>query len=232
MEPIKEDKKEEEIKEDEKQKEIEETEIIEKEPWYKGPLRYIVAVFLILLLVLWIVPHYGVKQNPEPINIPTLEDLNVKINDVPEVSSSDIRDYVRITSEIKQLADKIISLSCSENHRICNAKALFYFVQNNFDYVNDPLAFEYFKTPQESLTTHALDCDDYSILLSSLLQATGFQTRFVKVPGHVFIQAKIQEAISSYKTEKDWINMDPTCQGCQFGEIHYSYSKSNKVFLE
>ncbi len=25
-----------------------------KEPWYKGPIKYIVAVFLILLLILWL----------------------------------------------------------------------------------------------------------------------------------------------------------------------------------
>ena len=72
--------------------------------------------------------------------------------------------------------------------------------------------------------------DNSSILLSSLLQSIGLQTRFVFVPGHVFVQVKLTEAISSYKDEQDWVNLDATCQGCKFGEIHYSYADSKKSY--
>ncbi|MFH1683225.1 MAG: transglutaminase-like domain-containing protein [Candidatus Woesearchaeota archaeon] len=204
----------------------------EKEPWYKGPIKVIMGLFMLLLIVLWVVPHYGIKQNPEPSYTPTIIELNVRIAEIPKINSSDIRDYVQVTPEIKQLADKIITLSCPETNRVCNAKALFYFVRDNFNYVNDPTKFEYYKTPQESLTSDAGDCDDSSILTSSLLQAVGFQTRFVFVPGHVYLQAKIPEALSTYKTEQDWINLDPTCKNCKFGEIHYSYADSRKNVLE
>ena len=137
-----------------------------------------------------------------------------------------------INRKIKQIADQIVTLSCTETHPVCNAKAIFYFVQNNFNYLNDPLAFEYYKTPQESLQSNTGDCDDSSILTASLLQAVGFRTRFVFVPGHVFVQVRIPEAISSYKDEDNWINLDATCSGCKFGEIHYSYSKKEKRYLE
>ncbi len=218
-----------------KQKEIiNKQELLEKDehkPWYKSPLKYIVAIFLIFLVVLWIVPIYGVKQNPEPQKIPTLNELNIQIKNIPNITSNDIRDYIQTSSEIKQIADRIIALSCLDTHKVCNAKALFYFVQKNFNYVNDPLAFEYFKTPQESFSSNTGDCDDSSIFLSSLLRSVGFNTRFVKVPSHIFVQVKIPEAISSYKTGDGWINLDSTCKGCKFGEIHYSYSNSNKIFL-
>lgn len=200
----------------------------EKEPWYKGPIKIILGLFLLLLIVLWIVPHYGIKQNPEPSYTPSLEEINIQISSIPNISSTDIKEYVQITPEIKQIADKIVSLSCPQTHNVCNAKAIFYFVKKNFNYVNDPLAFEYFKTPQESLTTSVLDCDDYAILTSSFLQAIGFQTRFVFVPEHVYIQVRIPEAVASYKTEDDWINLDPTCKNCNFGEIHYKYTNSKK----
>ncbi len=200
------------------------------DPWYKGPVKVIIGLFLILILVLWLVPIYGIKQNPEPNYNPTLKELNVPELDIPEVNSDKITAYVQVTPEIKQLADKIVTLSCKETHRVCNAKAIFYFVQNNFNYLNDPLAFEYYKTPQESLNSNSGDCDDASILLSSLLQSIGFQTRFVFVPGHVYVQVKVKEAVSSYKTEDDWINIDGTCQGCKFGEVHYKYADSKKSY--
>jgi len=130
---------------------LEEQPAEDKIPWYKGPLRTIMGLFILLLIILWIVPHYGIKQNPEPRFIPSLSDLDIADMPIPNTSSADIRTYVQTNPEIKRLADKIITLSCSETSRICNAKALFYFVRDNFNYVNDPLAFEYYKTPQESL---------------------------------------------------------------------------------
>ena len=46
-------------------------ETIEPELWYKGPIKWILAVFLVLILVLMIVPRYAVKLDPEPRNIPS-----------------------------------------------------------------------------------------------------------------------------------------------------------------
>ena len=204
----------------------------EKQSWYQGPLKVILGLFLLLLVVLWIVPHYGLKQNPEPNYTPTLAELNIPEMQIPEIDSPDIRNYLQTTSEIKQLADKVVTLSCPQTHKVCNAKALFYFVQKNFNYVNDPLHHEYYKTPQETLTSAASDCDDFSVLTASLLRSVGFPTRFVRVPGHIYLQVRIPEAVSSYKTEQAWINLDPTCTSCQFGEIHYQYTDSNKQFVE
>jgi transglutaminase-like putative cysteine protease len=201
-----------------------------KEPWYKGPIKIILGIFLLLLIVMWLVPFYGIKQNPEPYYLPTITELTIPELTVPDVIDNDIRYYVQTTQDIKQIADKIVTLSCKETHKVCNAKAIFYFVQSNFNYLNDPLAFEYFKTPQESFNAQAGDCDDASILLSSLLQSIGLQTRFVYVPGHVYVQVRMPEAKSSYKDEDDWINLDATCQNCKFGEISYTYSDSKKTF--
>jgi len=201
------------------------------EPWYKGPAKIIIGIFLLLLVILWLVPFYGIKQNPEPNYLPILDDLNVPELTVPEITDQDIRSYVQTSQDIKQIADKIVTLSCKETHKVCNTKAIFYFVQQNFNYLNDPLAFEYFKTPQESFNAQAGDCDDASILLSSLLQSVGFYTRFVFVPRHVYVQVKISEAKSSYKDDDGWISIDATCQSCKFGEISYTYSDAKKEYL-
>ncbi len=205
---------------------------IPPEPWYKGPIKIIVGLFLILLLILWLIPHYGIKQNPEPIAIPTVQELSLSPLRIPNISSADMRAYIQLTPELKQLADQIVSRSCAETHRVCNAKALFYFVQKNFQYLNDPLAFEYYKTPQESLQSSTGDCDDASLLLASLLRAIGIETRFVLVPRHVFVQAKIPEAVWSDKDRDDWVTLDATCRDCGFGELHYQYASLPKSYLE
>ena len=201
-----------------------------KEPWYKGPIRTIIGLFLLLIIIIWLVPLYAVKQNPEPTHTPTIKELQLSTFNIPNITSKNIKDYIQTTADIKRIADKVISLSCPNTHRVCNAKALFYFVQQNFNYVNDPLKFEYFKTPQESFNSQVGDCDDATINQISLLQSVGFTTRFVFVPGHVYLQVKIPEAKSSYKTKEGWINLDPTCKNCQFGEIHPSYADAKKRY--
>jgi hypothetical protein len=190
----------------------------ELEPWYKGPIKYVLGIFLILLLLLTIIPYYAIKLDPEPQNVPL-----IKVNySIPKINSNDINNYISTNSEIKQLADQIVTLSCPNAEKICNAKAMFYFVKKNINYVNDPIDREYYKTPQETLNSRNGDCDDQSILLASLLQAIGLETRFKFVPGHVFVEVKLLEAPFSYKDKEGWIKLDPTCQDCNFGEQHYS----------
>ena len=203
----------------------------EKIPWYKGPLRIIIGLFLILIIIMWLVPYYGVKQNPKPNYTPKLSELKLSTMAIPTINSSNIRAYVQTTPEIKQLADQIVVLSCAQTHPVCNAKALFYFVQQNFNYLSDPLAFEYYKTPQESLQTSSGDCDDTAILLSSLLQSIGLRTRFVLVPRHVYVQVHLPEAAFGDK-EGNWVNLDATCQSCGFGEIAPQYSSARKSYFE
>jgi transglutaminase-like putative cysteine protease len=211
--------------------EMEDVDVPEEKPFFSGPIKIIVGIFLILLLVMWLVPAYGVKHNPEPNYGPTLDELQVPQMSIPDISSSDIRDYVQVTPDIKRIADKIVTLSCPQTSKVCNAKAIFYFVRDNFNYVNDPLAFEYYKTPEESFASSVGDCDDSSVLGASLLNAVGLQTRFVFVPGHVYIQVKLPDAISAYKEDGNWINLDMTCQGCKFGEVHYNYVNAEKRYV-
>ena len=47
----------------------------EVEEQKRNPLVYILALFMILILLLWIVPYYSIKLDPEPKNIPTKESI-------------------------------------------------------------------------------------------------------------------------------------------------------------
>jgi len=70
-----------------------------------------------------------------------------------------------------------------------------------------------------------------NVLLASLLDAIGVQTRLVFIPNHVYVQAYLPEALKKYKFEEDWVNLDATCFNCEFGQITYSVSQSEKKYL-
>jgi transglutaminase-like putative cysteine protease len=206
----------------------------EQELWYKGPIKWILAIFLIFILILMIVPRYAVKLDPEPKLIPNLGEvlpLNITIINNSVNNREDFLKLVKPNDPIiKQVADKISTLSCNSN-KICQAKAIFYFIRDNFDYISDPNRFEYVKSARESLISGGGDCDDASVLLANLEEAIGVKTRFVFIPGHVYLEIWLPKALNKYKTEDDWISIDPTCKNCEFGEIPYQNINKNKQYL-
>ena len=202
----------------------------EKEPWYRGPIRYIILIFLLLIISMWVFSNYAVKVDPHPKHIPTIEEVftqNFEINISDEKNIINKEDYRKLIKAndpvVKQTADKIASISCVGG-RVCYAKAIFYFVRDNFQYVSDPTTFEYVKDARESLIVKSGDCDDASVLLANLLEAIGINTKFVFVPGHVYVQAYLPDASRRYKNAEDWVNLDATCKNCEFGELARAYS--------
>ncbi len=204
----------------------------------KSALWYILAVFLALIVVSMIIPYYGIKLDPEPNYIAKLGEVlpeGVVIgNESHGIDKK--KDFLRFLDSgdvvVKQIADSVVSKSGCMGHKVCYAKALFYFVKDkdNLNYINDPPD-EYVKTAKETLKSGGGDCDDFSVLLANLLQAVGISTRFVFVPGHVYVEAYLPEAIGKYKSEGEWVSMDSTCEYCEFGEISISSSNKEKVYV-
>lgn len=187
-----------------------------------------VAGFLVALMFFFIIPQWTISLDPEPKSIP---DISEAVSGEFELTPIDITfptrgqfyEYVQPRdSVVKQTADYVISHACKgREYQVCYAKALFFFVRDKFAYTYDPLEYEYVKTPRESLRSPVGDCDDASVLLASLLRAEGIDTRFVFIPGHVYVEAFIQDARKKYHDGSFWVAMDPTCNGCGFGEIPY-----------
>ena len=204
----------------------------EPEPWYKGPIRYILGIFLIFIIILWLFPVYSVKLDPNPDVIPKLKEVLPSSIEVINSSFNQIS-LAMVNGEdsvVKGVADKVVVRACGNKGQICHAKALFYFVRDNFEYISDPNAFEYVKTARESLVNGGGDCDDASVLLASLLDAVGVRSRFVFIPGHVYVQAYMPKALNRYKEDKDFVNLDATCSYCEFGEISWkSFDKEERI---
>jgi len=195
----------------------------EPEPGYRGPIRIVLALFLLIIIVMWTFSYYGGKIDPEPKRIHSKEEVlpsNIVLENktVQIITHDDFRKLINpLDPVIKQTADSIAALSCDAN-RVCQAKAIYYFVRDNYNYILDPVDKEYIEDPKEFLKVGGGDCESGAILLSSLLEAIGVTTEFVFIPGHALIKANIPEAQKKYKIN-DYVYLDWTCSNCAFGEL-------------
>lgn len=196
----------------------------EDEPVWKGPIKYIVAIFIIFLLVIWIVPSFTIKMDPNPTNIPKIKDVVPKdVNLSSErlnissraalLSAVDPEDPV-----IKQASTKIATGSCTGN-QVCQAKAIYYFVRDNVEYVADPLDFDYVEPAREVLFTGGGDCESGTLLMASMMESIGVNAEIVMIPGHAFLRIYLLDAKNKYKQKDGWIYLDWTCKDCEFGQV-------------
>jgi len=192
--------------------------IVDEQKSRRRPIIIIGGIFLLLLLVVSYVPLTNIGKYENPSNIPSINDVRSLLpKNISNPGTLDIWDYVVEDSEIKHVSNRIIVDSCSGGDT-CYAKALYYFVRDNVQYIPDPNK-EYFETPFETILTGGADCDGQAILLASLLQSVGFLTEFVFVPGHVYVRFYSSEIPDIYRAKDNWVYLDTTCKTCEFGEI-------------
>jgi len=117
------------------------------------------------------------------------------------------------------------------------ARKIFDFVRDEIQYIYDPMGLEEIQSPETTLKLRAGDCEDQSILLSSLLSAIGFESALIfadtnndGVPDHVYSAVYIPNApdytkpfknkeLKDGKNLHDWIPLDPASQDSDFGVI-------------
>lgn len=111
-------------------------------------------------------------------------------------------------------------------YQICS---LFDDTKNNIQYISDPRGRDVWSPPYDTLTVEAGDCDDYAILLASLVESIGGTTRIYLTDTHAFAAvyigdekntADVVEAIGNYyghvpvyyTTDEygSWLMLDPT----------------------
>ncbi len=189
------------------------------------PLSVIIAIFLMFLIIIMIVPFYAVKLDPEPKPVPK---LSLSITKIPNRANSiwGINKF-NLTQPVRDLSLRIISKACSSS-KICYAKALYYYVRDNINYVSDPKRTEYVQSPEETLLGGG-DCEDKAILLHYMMKSIGIKSRIAIIQGHAFNQIIINEGAKKYH---DWLSLDTTCRNCRFGElgIGENYNQIIKTF--
>ena len=98
-------------------------------------------------------------------------------------------------------------------------RKIFYFVRDRIRYVQDPNEVETLSTPEYLLANMSAggDCDDKSVLLATLLEASGHPARFRAVGfeggalTHVYVETKLGER---------WIPLDTT-ESLDAGELMF-----------
>jgi hypothetical protein len=204
-----------------KQEIDEQEEELEEQPWHVGPIKIMIGLFLALIIIMMAVPYYGVKLDPEPKKMITLSDLNVEQLQTSNLTYSFDELYKIVKPDdvqTKHIANLIASYGCDDS-RVCQAKAIYYFVRDNINYVRDPFNTEYIEDPKEVLKSKGGDCESGSILLATLEKAIGVQSQLVIISEHAYLRIKLPEAINKYKIEEDWVYLDWTCNECGFGEV-------------
>jgi len=197
---------------------------------------YLVSFLLTILIVLMMIPYYGVTPDPKPAAIPTIAEVipaGLEVKDVNHslASKQDFRRFITPSdTDVKFTASKIATIAC-EGERVCHAKAIFYFVRDNFKYVGDPPD-EYIETFEESMLTGGSDCDGHAALLANLLEAVGIDAELVFIPRHVFVRIRLPEASKRYKQDSNYVYLDPTCKSCDFGEIPRKNKDMQMTFVE
>jgi len=138
--------------------------------------------------------------------------------------------------------------------QICRQFSLLNYIKKNYKYVSDPSDFDYFAPPQESLQLMAGDCDDYSILMASVLKAIGANVRIIWAPRHVYpelycgnkatfekyvsaIYALFEQEIGTkqiyYRIDKNddyWLNIDYT--DAYPGSVYYSDEVLSIIYIK
>lgn len=199
-------------------------EIHEEDESKRKPWIWIGAIFLILIFVLSAFPYYAIKKDPRPGEILKLDDLDINENNYTKLKSINDVKTLEISSTVKNSANKIVTHACDGNSKVCYAKALFYFVRDNIEYVPDP-ADEYIQSPEETLYSGGGDCEDMTILLVMLMKSININSRISLTYDHAFMGIYLDEALDSYKTN-DYILLDPTCGDCEFGTVLPKYSSN------
>jgi hypothetical protein len=209
----------------------------EKEPIWKGPLKWIIAGFLLLIIVLWVVPYYAFPPDPNPDRIPTLSEVIPEgMNISTEKQNITITEALKKFSDpndpaIKQAATRIASISCTSSSKVCHSKAIYYFVRDNVKYVADPVGEEYVEPAREVLSNKGGDCESGTLLMAALMEADGIESQIVFISGHAFLRIKLDEASNHYKKD-GWIYLDWTCKECRFGEVPDSDMSPGMSFLD
>lgn len=132
-----------------------------------------------------------------------------------------------------------ITADIKDSGLIENACAVFDNVYRNWNYQPDPGGMEYFEKAGVSVFTYTGDCDDYSILMISLIKSIGGEGRVVCVSGHAYPELylgkdltenelnTLQENISRYyesrgsKTRAKYLNYHTGTNGSVWLNLDY-----------
>ena len=131
----------------------------------------------------------------------------------------------RVNPAVMTAAHSIIYLQ-AERDEIGECRALYEFVRDNVRYVRDVAGIETLCDPAMTLQRLIGDCDDQTMLLCALFEASGYPTRLVMAGyqsgdwEHVYCQVLCRG---------EWVNCDPIERAEFFG---WSPPAPSRIYIE
>ncbi|MCD4703050.1 MAG: transglutaminase family protein [Methanosarcinaceae archaeon] len=181
-------------------------------------------------------------------NVQFFEEFTVDVSPLPTVTNPDYRSNppqlfsmtnlkVNSSSPSVRAVAAVPARKYAGAYNIYQVCALFDHTQDNINYISDPRGDDHWADPDETLMIGAGDCDDYAILLSSLIEAIGGTTRIYTTDTHAFCAVYVGDAGQSedvaeavqnyyghvpiyYATDEygSWLLLDPT-SGLYAGDL-------------
>lgn len=191
----------------------------------KRPAVIILGLIVVLILIASFIPLYSVKVNPPP-DREVIKDFHIASNDkemlenLNESASSTINGAISKLSpqDYRSVSVGLSTDACETSSKLCYAKALYYYSQNNIRYINDPAAREYVQLPGETMLSKAGDCDDKSVLLATLLESIGIDADVGITSNHAFVRAKVDAPF--WISRNGYVYLDPSSSK-DFGEVSF-----------
>jgi hypothetical protein len=103
------------------------------------------------------------------------------------------------------------------------AQAIYNWMQQNLRFMPDMVGKETLRTPRETLTVRAGDCDDFTILAASILGSIGIRSRAVTVASHADDPQSFSHIYPEAFVDGNWVAMDIARPGAQFGLTPQKY---------
>jgi hypothetical protein len=117
--------------------------------------------------------------------------------------------------------DSLRNFGAEQHDPVSAARAIFDTVSANFFFVNDPVgpsgAKETLRWPRVTLDLKAGDCDDFTVLICSLLGTIGLATRIVTVASDPRDPSQFTHVYPEVEIDGEWIPMDAARPDSQFG---------------
>jgi len=106
-----------------------------------------------------------------------------------------------------------------------NARAIYEWALRNITFTPDPRGKEGLQTADWTLTYRRGDCDDYSILICSLLDTIGMKTRLITIAGDPRDPDQFSHVYPEVFVGGQWVTVDAARRKPEFGKQPSTYSR-------
>jgi len=151
-----------------------------------------IAVGIVLAILLVVVAFSGCIEEETPAKVPetATQPPETKVISDPVVQRADpyISEIVFEDVSLRTQAASIVR-GCPSGDKECQINKLYRYVIENYDYYSDPRSREFIQSPSETMKIKGGDCEDLTILLSSLLENLGVKTYIILTETHAYCLA-------------------------------------------